>query len=141
MKVEGLRASSAKVGGIVFFGRILDKIRLNAAGRLPLGYNLGTREFTFYDARCTRFLHVRYDALVKRVLEGGTDDDILAWCFREGRKPTDEEIEVWNGFMAKRGWRDGSSRALEAAKADCGFAGREDIQTWFDLHDADEGRI
>ncbi|HMJ67222.1 MAG TPA: DUF5069 domain-containing protein [Candidatus Binatia bacterium] len=30
MKVQGLRSSYEKVGGIVFFGRMLDKIRLNA---------------------------------------------------------------------------------------------------------------
>jgi len=40
MKVPGLRSSHGKVGGIVFFGRMLDQIRLHAAGRLPVGYNL-----------------------------------------------------------------------------------------------------
>ena len=42
MKIPGLRSSFEKVGGIVYFGRMLDKIRLNAAGRLPDGYNVGT---------------------------------------------------------------------------------------------------
>jgi hypothetical protein len=41
MKVPGLRSSYEKVGGIVYFGRMLDKIRLHASGRLPEGYNLG----------------------------------------------------------------------------------------------------
>jgi hypothetical protein len=40
MKVPGLRSSFEKVGGIVYFGRMLDKIRLHAAGRLPDGYNV-----------------------------------------------------------------------------------------------------
>jgi hypothetical protein len=43
MKVPGLRSLYEKVGGIVYFGRMLDKIRLHASGRLPEGYNLGTK--------------------------------------------------------------------------------------------------
>ena len=34
------RSPRDTVGGIVLFGRILDKIRLNAEGRLPEGYHL-----------------------------------------------------------------------------------------------------
>ena len=43
MQVPGLRSSYDKVGGIVYFGRMLDKIRLNAADKLPKDYNLGTK--------------------------------------------------------------------------------------------------
>ena len=42
--------------------------------------------------------------------------------------------------MMKRGWRDESREGLEKVKAAHGFSGRSDIQTWFDFHDADEGR-
>ena len=138
MKVPGLRSSYEKVAGIVFFGRMLDKIRLHAAGRLPPGYNLGTANWNWFDSRCTRFLGVDYDALVQRVQLGGTDEEILQWCFREGRQPGDEEIEVWNGFMTTHGWRDDSSAELHEAKRARGLAHREDIRTWFDFHRADE---
>jgi hypothetical protein len=40
--------------------------------------------------------------------------------------------------MMKRGWRDSSSDALAEAKRRRGFADREDIQTAFDFHRADE---
>lgn len=138
MKVPGLRSSSEKVGGIVFFGRMLDKIRLRAAGRLPDGYNLGTAVWTWFDARTTRFLHVDYEALAKRTLQGGTDEEILDWCFEHGRRPSEEEIEIWNEFMTKRGWRDGTSERLAEAKRARGFAHRDDIQTAFEFHLADE---
>jgi len=69
-----------------------------------------------------------------------TDEEILQWCFREGRRPGDEEIEVWNGFMTTHGWRDDSSAELGEVKRSRGFAHREDIQTWFDFHRADEER-
>jgi hypothetical protein len=95
---------------------------------------------TFFDARCTRFLGVNYDELARRTLEGGSDEEILEWCFASGRKPSEEEIEIWNAFISKRGWRDGGSADLAAAKARAGWEDRDDIRTWFDLHDAEEGR-
>ena len=138
MKVPGLRSSYEKVGGLVYFGRMLDKIRLQAAGRLPPDYNVGTKVWTWFDARCTRFLAVDYAALAQRVLAGGADEEILAWCFEQGGRPSEEEIEIWNEFMMKRGWRDSSSAALAEAKRLRGFAHRDDIQTAFEFHLADE---
>lgn len=138
MKVPGLRSDYEKVGGIVYFGRMLDKIRLHAAGRLPPGYFVGTADRTHFDSRCTRFLRIDYSALVERVFAGGSDKEILAWCFQQGRCPSEEEIEVWNGFMMKRGWRDAGSEELREQKELLGFENRDDIQTWFDLHAAEE---
>ena len=122
MHVPGLRSPHDKFGGIVYFGRTLDKIRLHAAGRLPPGYNLGTEDWTFFDARCTRFLGVDYAALRERVLLGGSDEEMLNWCFQEGRKPNEEEIDIWNTFMAKRGWA--MSRAEGSKKRSWNIASR-----------------
>ena len=138
MKVPGLRSDYDKVGGIVYFGRMLDKIRLKAAGQLPAGYFVGTANRTHFDSRCTRFLRVDYNALVARVLDGGSDEEILEWCFQHGYRPSEDEIEVWNGFMMKRGWRDAGSEELQEEKRLLGFANQDDIQTWFDLHAAEE---
>jgi len=130
-----------KTKGLVYFARMLDKIRLNAAGKLPPGYFLGlTGDPTVFDARCTRFLGIDYDALAKRTLEGGSDEEILEWCFERGRRPNEEEIEIWNEFILKRGWRDSGSEELAAEKKKAGLGDREDIQTFVDFHDADEGR-
>jgi uncharacterized protein DUF5069 len=127
--------------GLVYFARMLDKIRLNAAGKLPPGYFVGmTDDPTVFDARCTRFLGVDYDELAKRTLQGGSNEEILEWCFEHGKRPNDEAIEIWNAFVLKRGWRDTSSAELAAAKEQAGWADRDDIQTWVDLHDVDEGR-
>ncbi|HEX3626795.1 MAG TPA: DUF5069 domain-containing protein [Verrucomicrobiae bacterium] len=134
MKVPGLRSSSEKVGGIVFFGRMLDKIRLHAQGTLPADYNLGRG----FDGRCSRFLKVEYEAVTERILQGGTDEEILEWCFQNGRCPSEEEILVWNAFLSKRGWRDEVSEELKKEKEKRGFGHRDDIQTFFDFHKADE---
>jgi Domain of unknown function (DUF5069) len=126
--------------GLIYFARMLDKIRLHAQGRLPPGYFVGVEDPTFFDSRCTRFLGVNYDELVERTLQGGSDEEILEWCFQRGRRPGEEEIEIWNGFILKRGWRDAGSEDLAVAKKEAGFGERDDIQTWVDLHDAEEGR-
>ncbi|MEP6708518.1 MAG: DUF5069 domain-containing protein [Verrucomicrobiota bacterium] len=126
--------------GLIYFARMLDKIRLNAQGQLAPGYLLGVADPTFFDARCTRFLGVNYNQLAARTLQGGSDVDILEWCFEQGRRPGKEEIEIWNAFIAKRGWRDGGSTELQEAKERLGWGDRDDIQTWVDLHDVEEGR-
>jgi hypothetical protein len=120
---------------------MLDKIRLHAEGRLAPGYFVGVEDSTFFDARCTRFLGVNYDELVEQTLKGGSDDEILEWCFERGRRPGEEEISIWNAFLTKRGWRDDASEDLQAAKERSGLSDRDDIQTWVDLHDAEEGRL
>lgn len=139
-KIPGLRSAYDEVGGIVYFARMLDKIRLKARGELPAGYNIGTKEWYDFDSRCTRFLKVRYSAVRARTLRGGSDLEVLRWCFRNGRKPGAEEVEIWNTFMRKRGWKDGSSEGLAADKRAAGLAARKEIVTWFDLFDAEEGR-
>src|SRR5579871_193942 len=123
MKIAGLRPDAELVGGLVFFGRMLDKIRLHAAGKLPADYNRGTG----FDARVCRFLKIEYPALVERTLAGASDLEILEWCFAHGRRPNDEEILVFNSFLSKRGWRDEASAALAEMKQKRGFAARDDI--------------
>jgi hypothetical protein len=74
------------------------------------------------------------------VKQGGTDQEILEWAFKHGGEPTDEEILVWNQFMSKRGWNDELTERLAMRKRQSGFSDRDDIQTFFDYIDLDEGR-
>ena len=138
MKVENLRSPHERVQGLCYFGRMIDKIRLYADGRLPSEYhpNLGGG----FDERCCSFLWIEYPALVERVRRGGDDGEILEWAWQQGHKPSDEEIEVWNEFMRKRGWNDEASERLHQRIRDLGQGDRPDIQTFFDFIDADEGR-
>ena len=134
----GIRSPSAKVGGIVYFGRMLDKIRLHDKSELPADYqaNLGRG----FDEFCINFLHVPYHDVVRRVREGGTDEEILWWCFDKGRRPSDAEVYIWNEFMRKRGWNDEITETLKRRKKEAGMAGRSEIDTMFAFIDADEGR-
>ena len=118
---------------------MLDKIRLHAKDALPSDYheNLGKG----FDEKCVKFLGVDYDELVKRVKRGGTDQEILDWCFMTGRKPSQDDAYVWNEFMRKRGWNDEVSEMVLQRKVEAGMTGRSDIQTSFQFIDADEGRL
>jgi hypothetical protein len=53
---SGLRSAYAKVGDLVFFGRMLDKIRLADKGQLPAGYISAIRIRFFLTAFAADFL-------------------------------------------------------------------------------------
>ena len=128
-----------KTGGIVYFARMVEKIRLHAAGALGKDYheNLGKG----FDERCCNFLGVKYDDLKKQTLAGGTDDQLMAWCGKNGRRLTSDEIEDWNDFMIKRGWRDGVADRLKMRLKEAKMEHRSgEILTMFDFIEADEGR-
>ena len=137
-----LRSPNSTVAGVVVFGRILDKIRLLASeGKLPEGYHLGPiHGARTFDDRVCRFLGVSFEELTRRTLEGGTDEEVLEWCFQNGRRPDAEQMEIWNGFMNKRGWRDAASNGLQKQKEEAGLGDRDDIVVFFDLMDVEEGR-
>ncbi len=138
MRSVDLRSPSEKVGDLFYFGRMLDKIRSHAKGELHPDYhsNLGKG----FDEKCVSFLRINYDQLVERVKQGDSDEEILQWCFSVGRKPSEDDICVWNEFMRKRGWNDEVSGILERRKREAGMSDRSDIQTAFQFIDADEGR-
>jgi gluconokinase len=138
MKIPGLRAADEMVGGLAHFGRMLDKIRLAANGTLPDGYFLGVDDFSWWDARCCRFLGVDYGTLRTRVEAGDTDEAILQWCLENGSGPNEEQIAIWSTFILKRGWRDEATAGLEEEKQQCGFGHRDDIVTFVDLQKAQE---
>ncbi len=127
-----------KVGGLYFFARTLDKIRKHARGELhPEHHEFLGKGF---DGRLCHFLGVSYEALKARTLAGGTDEEIFGWCEQHGRKLGDADRLIWNGFAAKRGWRDDATAGLEQNKAASGLAHRADLVTYFDYYEVDEGR-
>ncbi len=141
-RVAGLRSPHAKVGRIVVFGRMLDKIRLNARGALPPEYqpNLGEAGPALFDSRCCRFLGVAYGEVRARALQGGCDEEVLAWAHARGIPRSDEDCLIWNRFMTKIGWRDDRSEVLRQRISEYGL-GQANPQTFCELLDIDEGRL
>ncbi len=127
-----------EVCGIIYFKRMLEKIRLHAQGRLwaDLHANLGIAN----DGTCCGFLHVDHATLTARVLQGGTDEDIFQWCQEQGRELNETDKTVWNAYYRKLGWDDEITPKLAARKASSGLASRDDIITMPHYIDVDEGR-
>src|SRR5215213_3002986 len=108
-----------ETAGLVYFPRMLGKIRLHAREQLwsELHENLGKG----MDGWCCGFLHVDYGDLKARVLEGGSNEDVLLWCEKRGRPLNDTDRLVWNSFASKLGWNDRASAMLAKRKAELGI--------------------
>jgi hypothetical protein len=124
--------------GMIYFARMLSKIRQCATGDLREDFceNLGSG----FDARCVNFLRVSYAALTERVLRGGSDEEILRWCFETGRELSEGDIYIWNQFLKSVGWRDGVTDILTRRKQESGLADRDEIVTMLEYFEYDEGR-
>jgi gluconokinase len=126
------------IHGLVYFRRMVDKIRLHAAGELAEDCipNLGKA----FDERCCKLLGISYGDLSGEIHKGLTDEQAWDWAVAKGKAPDEEQTEVWNGFMSKRGWNDEVAETLARRKKEGSFENRDDIRTMFDYIDADEGR-
>lgn len=132
------RSPYDREGGLLYFPRMLDKIRMKQRGELPADYhaNLGKG----FDRSCCDFFHVRYEDLAARVEAGLDDSEVFLWCCEHGRRPAPHEVQVWNEYMRKRGWNDEYAERLKTRLEALGMAGRGDVLTMFDLLEVDEGR-
>lgn len=124
--------------GMVYFARMLDKIRLEVAGNLRDDFcdNLGAG----FDGRCVNFLRVEYAELADRVKLGGSDVEILRWCFEAGRALNEGDIFLWNQYLLKVGWNDGVTETLVRRKKESQLEAHDEIQTMAEYFEYDEGR-
>jgi hypothetical protein len=139
MRIEGIKSCYDKTGGLFYFARMCSKIRLQAGGKLPEDYHAMLGQG--FDGRTCRYLSVRYEDVKAQLLAGRSDDEVLAWCFANGRGLTDEQILIYNSFMSKRGWRDDETDGFipEMIKQ-YGLKDDGRVLTDFDLIEMDEGR-
>ncbi len=128
-----------EVSGYVYFARLCSKIRLCQSGHLDPEFepNMGKA----MDLWTCQFLKVDYDALRGVVHSGANDKDALEWCWQNGVKPSEHQLEWWNSYMRNRGFRDDFTDKLVFRKEEAGWENRNDIQSFFDYLDADDGRL
>lgn len=119
---------------------MLDKIRAHQRGDLPEEYHRNLGLSVGLDGNLCTFLNIEFEDLCARVRSGGSDEEILEWCFARGLRPTKGQIRIWNEFARKFGWNDRATPFIETTKAEEGLADRRDLPTAFDLIDTREGR-
>src|SRR5712691_6978211 len=110
------KSAKEMTGGMMYFPRMLDKIRLHARGELAEDYHANLGKAAAADGACANLLRVGYAALRDRVRAGGTNEEILEWCFENGRRLNRGDMLVWNGFISKPGLNDFATPTLEQAK-------------------------
>lgn len=139
--VLGLRSPYALVGQMVYFGRMLDKVRLLNRRALPADYQekMGDARPELLDAQCCKFLGLNHCQVATRICEGGADEEILDWCLSKGTARTPEEQRQWNRHVTRLGYRDEFSASLRQAVKEARIP-TQAIETYFDLIDFKEGR-
>lgn len=128
-----------EIDGLLYFPRLCDKIRLKEAGTLDPEYfgNLGIG----MDLWTCQFLGINYEDLAEQIRNGASDQVALEWAREQGIQRTDAEAAWWRSYMLNRGFRDDLSQRLVERKTESGMAQRDDIQSFMDYIDADEGRL
>jgi hypothetical protein len=133
------RSPRERVGGLYYFGRMLDKIRCHLRDELPEEYrpNFGVG----LDGMLCGMLGVAHADLIERMRGGGGDEEILEWCYARGTRLNRTQIHIWNEFARKVGWNDRVASFLAKVKGEDGTnAETAELSTAFELIDYREGR-
>ena len=124
--------------GLMHLPRFLAKIRKHLAGELPASYQKNfCRGFD-------RFLclHLGLDpTAVIEVVEAAGDDEALLEEKLLELFPTDLKTGKWNRELVQKGMSEMGREALQRAKTNMGAGHRDDILSFADIIDFDEGRI
>lgn len=138
------RSPKVLLGGMAHLARFIDKIRMRHAGLIQ-DYNYITVGFDKY---LLDFLQIGGEDFEQRVLQGGTDAEILTWVKAHARPLTDEDIRQWNERILNGSPKDEAARqrfqARRAEVADKRGVPVEQLPraaTWVDIIELDEERV
>ncbi len=126
--------------GWMHLPRYVDKIRLHLAGKLHPDYqeNLGKG----FDALWLRYAGVTHEQMVEVVRRSITDGEVCDWVRQNVRKTAAEKAAHREEMLNYPRPDDTVMQArLQQRKQESGLAHRDDIRTFVDYIDADEGRI
>lgn len=127
-----------ELDGLIYFPRMCDKIRKRHAGTLHPDFhgNLGIG----MDLWTCQFLGVDYEELKSQVVNGASDEEALAWARQHGIARPDYEQAWFTAYMKTRGFRDDLAGRLAERKNEDPRTDRDDILTFMDYIEVDEGR-
>jgi len=123
--------------GLLHLPRFIAKIRKQLGGQLPPSYQ---RNFTRgFDGFLCLHLGIQPQQVIDIVRDhpdGPALDAALLKIF-----PKDLRVAAWNRDVVQKGMSEVGREALQQAKTNMGIAAREDIRSFADVIDYDEGRI
>ena len=138
------RSPTALLGGMAHLARFIDKIRMRHAGLIQ-DYNYITVGFDKY---LLDFLQIKPEDFETRVLQGGTDEEILTWVKEHARPLTDGDRRQWNERILNGGPKDEAARQRfqarlteVAAKRGVPVEQLPRATTWVDIIELDEERM
>jgi Domain of unknown function (DUF5069) len=138
--IEGLRSPYDKtLGGLHHLGRMLDKIRLKLAGKLPEGFHRNYGLSIGLDGQLCGMLSVKFEDVEAKVAAGACNEEIVEWIFATGLRPNRSQIYIWNEHSRKLGWNDRLTSYFAAMRQEPGME-HITAQTAFDMIEATEGR-
>ncbi len=124
--------------GLLHLPRFIAKIRKHLRGELPSSYQ---RNF------CRGFdrflcLHLGLDPkeVIRAVEEAGEDGELLEGKLR-ALFPEDLRAHMWNRELVQKGMSEMGREALQKAKEQMGAGHRQDLLSFADMIEFDEGRI
>jgi hypothetical protein len=130
------RSPSATLGPYVLLPRILDKCRATLAGT--------NGEYNFdcpLDKRFFGEFKVDAEAFKAQVAQGKTDEEMLTWVQQNSRGAGDEEALAWSYQTRTARPADPQTMAFFETLRRQVAPNNPFIESWFQLLDADEGRL
>jgi hypothetical protein len=138
------RSPKEEVNGLCHLGRLIDKIRMRNAGKI--------QDYNYLTAGLDKYLldkmGIQGADLEKRVMEGGTDEEIANWVTANSKALTDEEKAEWNNMvltfgpkaeMAQKAFD--RNKAALAQKRGVSVEDLSHVTTWCGLIELDEDRM
>ena len=123
--------------GLLHLPRFLAKIRKHLAGELPKSYQ---RNFTKgFDGFLCLHLGVDPQEIIRAVRDSSNEEEVerrLAEMI-----PSDLRANEWNRKLVQMGMRDMAKDKLQEVKADMGADERDDLLSFADVIELDEGRL
>lgn len=124
--------------GLLHLPRFIAKIRKHLKDELPASYQ---RNFCRgFDRFLCLHLGIEPEAVIRLVEETGTDEALLNRKLLE-LFPPELRVAKWNRELVQKGMSEMGREALQQAKEKMGAGERQDLLSFADMIDFDEGRI
>jgi hypothetical protein len=133
------RSSRETMDGWMHLPRYIDKIRLQLAGKLHADYqnNLGKG----FDGFWLKSAGINHEQLVDVVRNSLTDGQVCDWIRQNVKKSSEDKRAHAEAMMNRPIPNDlEAQERFRQRKVQCNLGHRDDIKTFVDLNDADEGR-